>query len=47
MSRQRKRQIHLMRQGFIYSLMLVMAILVLGGVGFWVALALTRKRFAK
>lgn len=35
MSRQRKRQIHLMRQGFIYSLMLAMAILVLGGVGFW------------
>lgn len=35
MSRQRKRQIHLMRQGFIYSLMLAMAILVLGGLGFW------------
>ena len=35
MSRQRKRQILLMRQGFIYSLMLAMAILVLGGVGFW------------
>ena len=35
MSRQRKRQIRLMRQGFIYSLMLAMAILVLGGVGFW------------
>ena len=35
MSRQRKRQIHLMRQGYIYSLMLAMAILVLGGVGFW------------
>lgn len=35
MSQQRKRQLHLMRRGLMYSLILAMLILLLGGVGFW------------
>ena len=35
MGQKRKRQLHLMRRGLIYSLILAMLILLMGGVGFW------------